>query len=154
MSWPARLAAALTLTLLLAGTAWRIQIKANAEGYARAQAEFKSQALAESEARRIAESALIQSIQEIDRAHQIEKKRLAAAASTTAGQLRELQAAIDRSSATDPAATCRTDDAPRAIARECPGALKALDDHAAKLRSELSALQTYVVDACQYRREH
>lgn len=154
MSWPARLTAVFTLVLLLLAAAWRIHTKADANGYARARTEFDSQALAESEARRATESALMQSIQEIDRAHQIEKKRLATVVATTAGQLRELQTALDRSSAQDSATACRVNDAPRAIASECPSALAALDAHAAKLGSRLSALQVYVVDACQPRSEH
>ena len=42
MSWPARIAAALALVLAVLAVGWRVHVKADAAGYARAQATFTS----------------------------------------------------------------------------------------------------------------
>lgn len=149
MSIGARLAILLASILLLSGAAWRIHTKADQAGYARAQAEFSAQAFAESEAARAKEAAMTKAIQEVDHAHQIEKKRLAAAAANAAGQLRQLQAALGHPGPADSSCACRVDESARAVASECAGALTALDEHAASTGARLTALQTYVANACQ-----
>lgn len=49
MSWPARALVALASLALVLGLAWRIHVKADAAGYARAQGEAASQALAQAQ---------------------------------------------------------------------------------------------------------
>ncbi len=149
MSISARPAILLASILILSGAAWRIHTKADQAGYARAQAEFSAQALTESEAARAKEAALTKTIHEVDHAHQIEKKRLASAAANAAGQLRQLQAALGHPGPTDSSCACRVDEPARAVASECASALTTLDEHAANTGARLTALQTYVANACQ-----
>lgn len=150
MSWPARLAAALAVVLALVAGAWRIHVKADAAGYARAQGEYAAQVAAEAEARRQLEHTLATTTQEIDRAHQTEKARLRAAAASADGRLRELEDALrDRAAPAHSAAPGRADDPARTVAGECAGALAALDEHAQSLAAQLSALQAYTGRVCQ-----
>lgn len=148
MSLAARIAAALALILAVLAGAWRIHVKADAAGYARAQGEHAAQALEASQAQRAQEQALARKTQEIDRAYQTEKARRAAAERALADSLRSFQAAGDSATATDPATPSRADDPWPRIARECAAALTALDGHAQRLAGQLGALQGYTGRVC------
>lgn len=89
MSWPARLAAVLTLALLLAGIAWRIHTKADAAGYARAQAEAAAASLAQSEVWRRREQDSAQALLAIQQKAAHEKLNLQRRIDAFADSLRE-----------------------------------------------------------------
>ncbi len=149
MTLAARIAALLALILALAAAGWRIHVKADAAGYARAQAEHAALALAQSELRREQERALSKTTQEIDRAHQSEKARLRAAADAAADRLRSYQATAAASTPTpDPATPSGAANPFPAIAGECARALTEVGDYAAGLAARLAALQEYTGSVC------
>lgn len=149
MTLAARIAALLALILGLVALGWRIHVKADATGYTRAQAEHAAQALAQSEQRREQERTLAKTTQEIDRAHQLDKARLRAAADAAADRLRSFQAAAAASAPTpDPAPTSGAANPFPAIAGECARALTEVGDYASGLAARLAALQDYTGRVC------
>ncbi len=150
MTLAARIAALLALILALLAGAWRIHVKADAAGYARAQGEYAQQALRQSELRRAREAELYNQAQEIDRAHQRDKERLRADAAAVAERLRDYEstAAAASAAASDTTAAGRAADPWPRIARQCAAALAELDGHAQSLAGRFKALQDYTRRVC------
>ena len=148
MSWPARIAALLALVLALLAVAWRVYVKADAAGYARAQSEQTAAALAVTEKRRLDERALSIKNQEVTNEYIAEKTRRAAVDAATAERLRQYQAALDSATSAAPPASSGADAPFAAIAAECAGALAKVDAHAGRLAAVAGALQDYTRRVC------
>lgn len=89
MSWPARLAAVLALALLLLGAGWRIHTKADAGGYARAQADAAAASLAQSQFWRQREQDSTQALLTIQQKAAHDKRNLQRRIDALADSLRE-----------------------------------------------------------------
>jgi len=148
MSWPARIAAVLALVLAALAVGWRVHVKADAAGYARAQAEQTTAALAATEKRRLDERALSIKNQEVTNAYINEKNRRAAVDADIDQRLREYEAAADRAASANPPTSAPADGPFEAIALECVRAfavsVKAYRDVAAMA----SGLQSYAGRVC------
>ncbi len=148
MSIQARIIAGLLIALALAAGAWRIHTQATTAERERNQGEQAQAALTESEARRNRERALSITNLEIERAHQMDKARLAADAAATADRLRSYHAAADRATSADPTAASGPDAPFAAIAGECARSLGTLGTHADGLAGTVRALQSYTASVC------
>ena len=109
------------------------------------RAEYVTAALAASESARLREQVLIKSNEKVEHDFQFQKNRNAAAAAVSAGQLRDLQAALRDVVATsaNPTTPLRTDAALARITGECAVALTAMDAAAREYFSVATALQQY-----------
>jgi hypothetical protein len=137
--WRYGLAAALLVSLGL----WHMADKSKAVELIRA--EYVAAALVASESARIKEQLLVKQNQKVANDFAIQKNRNASAAVVSAGQLRDLQAALDTASAASANSTtsARTDATLARITGECAVALAAMDATAREYFSVATALQQY-----------
>lgn len=89
MSWPARALVALASLALALGLAWRIHVKADAAGYARAQGEAAAQALAQAKTVLERERAAHQALLAIEQKASHEKNDLQRRVAALADSLRQ-----------------------------------------------------------------
>lgn len=89
MSLAARMAAFMALVLLIAGGAWRVHVRADAAGYARAQGEAAAAALAQSEGLRQREQQAAQALLSIQQKAAHEKRDLQRRIDVLVDSLRE-----------------------------------------------------------------
>ena len=138
-----RIAALLALLLAFSAGAWRIHVKADQAGYARAQGEQSAIALQASETRRMQERALSLDNERVTNAYIAEKSRRALVDADTASRLRDYQAALDSATSANTAARSGITATLAEIASQCSKELAALDGYAGRLSSIAGALQNY-----------
>ena len=108
-----------------------------------ANAEHAALAVAASEANRVKEQELILSNERVRSDYQKQKAINSALARSNADRLREYQAALDRATSSDPAASSGAYGPFAAIAGECARAIGTLDEDARGLRATAAALQEF-----------